>query len=243
MPRGPPYRNNLERAEREPDRRGFLKSSSRSASSDVALERPVLDTRKPSRAIRAAKGVVSSRSRSGASQTSFRVPSESLMKYGPRRHARQKTIIPFAFRQDAFNSPHVSFVVQLDQVLVPDRHVEIPFGVRLLRVRAFSVSRETDRTSAGRDRHTVGPAEDCVRSADIRIIRPIGRNLRWTYCVPISAGTCPIGFARAGKGSNPKEPYAERNFHVAIWHKDLIELHDKGYVWGVRRRPDGTRMV
>ena len=70
-------------------------------------------------------------------------------------------------------------------------------------------------------------------SADIRIIRPIGRNLRWTYCVPISAGTCPIGFARAGKGSNPKEPYAERNFHVAIWHKDLIELHDKGYVWGV----------
>ena len=41
-----------------------------------------------------------------------------------RRHARQKTIIPFAFRQDAFNSPHVSFVVQLDQVLVPDRHVE-----------------------------------------------------------------------------------------------------------------------
>ena len=29
----------------------FLKSSSRSASSDVALERPVLDTRKPSRAI------------------------------------------------------------------------------------------------------------------------------------------------------------------------------------------------
>jgi hypothetical protein len=35
------------------------------------------------------------------------------------------------------------------------------------------------------------------------------------------------------KGSNLNEPFADRNFHVAIWHEDLIGLHEKGFVSGV----------
>lgn len=31
----------------------------------------------------------------------------------------------------------------------------------------------------------------------------------------------------------PDKPFDPRNFHIAIWHEDLIELHNRGFVTGV----------
>jgi hypothetical protein len=35
------------------------------------------------------------------------------------------------------------------------------------------------------------------------------------------------------QGSNHKQPFSERNFHVAIWHEDLIDLQNSAFVRGV----------
>jgi hypothetical protein len=35
------------------------------------------------------------------------------------------------------------------------------------------------------------------------------------------------------KCANRKDPIDERNFHVSIWHEDLLELREKGFVTGV----------
>jgi hypothetical protein len=35
------------------------------------------------------------------------------------------------------------------------------------------------------------------------------------------------------KCSNREDPFDQRNFHVAIWHKDLLELSSEGFVEGV----------
>jgi hypothetical protein len=35
------------------------------------------------------------------------------------------------------------------------------------------------------------------------------------------------------KSSNRSDPFDERNFHVAVWHEDLLELRRKGHVQGV----------
>jgi hypothetical protein len=37
------------------------------------------------------------------------------------------------------------------------------------------------------------------------------------------------------KCSNRNDPFDVRNFHVAIWHEDLLELHKRGLVTGVGR--------
>jgi hypothetical protein len=34
---------------------------------------------------------------------------------------------------------------------------------------------------------------------------------------------------------HPSDPFSERNFHVAIWNEDLIELHERGHVTGIDR--------
>lgn len=42
-------------------------------------------------------------------------------------------------------------------------------------------------------------------------------------------------FAACVQGAKLAQPFAARNFHVAIWYKDLIELNKRGFLEGVRR--------